>query len=177
MMKNVLVFVFCFFWMNILSSQTIPTPIQTNQIIIDAGTPGSADPNDRIKLTVMISNTQAADYNSTQLVLNNDPRVSFGAGSFKSTSVAVNDRYVTTLNSPLVVPLGTRVLQNDFDDNIPGLNVTAHTNPTHGAVTINANGSFTYTPTNGYSGDDSFKYTIMDSDAQMNASIVKIHVQ
>lgn len=77
----------------------------------------------------------------------------------------------------LTVPLGTGVLQNDFDDNIPGLSVTAHTNPAQGTLGINVNGSFMYTPNNGFMGNDTFTYTITDSDAQTNTATVKIHVQ
>ncbi len=155
----------------------IPTAMLTDAISIDNGTPGFADANDRIKLTATINNTQSADYNGMQVILNNDPRVTFFAGSFKSTPVAVNDLYATTQNMMLTVPASTGVIQNDFDNNIPGLNVTANTNPAQGTLVINANGSFTYNPTNGFTGNDSFTYTITDSDLQTNTATVKIHVQ
>lgn len=155
----------------------LPGATMTDAIIIDNGTLGSAEPNDRVRLTTTITNAQAANYEGVQMMLNSDPRVTFVAGSFKSTPVAVNDQYVTTLNTALVVPLATGVLQNDFDDNIPGLSVTAHTNPAQGTVAINANGSFTYTPNNGFTGNDTFTYTITDSDMQTNTGTVKIHVQ
>ncbi len=154
-----------------------PGAIMTDAIIIDNGTPGSAEPNDRIKLTATITNAQAADYNAVQLVLNDDPRVTLVAGSFKSTPVAVNDLYGTTINTMLNVPVGTGVLLYDFDDNIPGLSVTAHTNPAQGNLVINPNGSFTYTPNNGFTGNDAFTYTITDSDMQTNIATVKIHIQ
>ncbi|HZV70818.1 MAG TPA: Ig-like domain-containing protein [Saprospiraceae bacterium] len=157
----------------------LPDATMTDAISIDNGTPGSADPNDRIKMTTAIINNQVADYEGMQLVTSNDPKVIFVAGSFKSTPVAVNDLYATTLNMMLTVPVGTGVLANDFDNNIPGLTVT--TFPTvstqGGTISGNANGSFTYTPLNGYTGNDSFNYTITDSDAQTNLGTVKIHVQ
>ncbi|MGB4849746.1 MAG: Ig-like domain-containing protein, partial [Saprospiraceae bacterium] len=157
----------------------VPGATLTDAVTIDNGTPGQADPNDRIKLTATISNAQAADYNAMQLVLNNDSRVTLVAGSFKSTPIAVNDLYATTLNTLLTVPLGTGVLQNDFDDNIPGLSVTTFpvTSTQGGTITGNANGSFTYTPLNGFTGNDTFTYTITDSDLQTNSGTVKIHVQ
>jgi Bacterial Ig domain/Bacterial Ig-like domain (group 3)/Glycine rich protein len=40
--------------------------------------------------------------------------------------------------------------------------VAGTSSTTHGSVTVNADGSFTYTPTNGFSGDDSFSYTVTD---------------
>ncbi|MEP6645636.1 MAG: Ig-like domain-containing protein [Saprospiraceae bacterium] len=155
----------------------IPSATLTDVIIIDNGISGKADPNDRIRLTATIGNSQTADYKNLQLVTNNDPRVTFVAGSFKSTPVAVNDLYATTLNTMLNVLVGSGVIVNDFDDNIPGLSVTAHTNPAQGTLVINANGSFTYTPNNGFTGNDTFTYTITDSDAQTNTGTVKIHIQ
>ena len=36
------------------------------------------------------------------------------------------------------------------------------THPAHGSVVVNADGSYTYTPTTGYSGTDSFSYIVTD---------------
>jgi len=157
----------------------LPTATLTDVITIDNGSPGSADPNDRIKLTATIGNAQAADYNAMQLMLNNDPRVTLVPGSFKSTPVAVNDLYATTLNTMLTIPVGTGLLANDFDNNIPGLNVTTFpaASTQGGTISGNVNGSFTYNPPNGFTGNDTFTYTITDSDAQTNSGTVKIHVQ
>jgi len=51
--------------------------------------------------------------------------------------------------------------------------VTGHTltaklgdSPTHGTVTLNADGSFRYTPTAGYSGGDTFTYRAVDASVQ-----------
>jgi hypothetical protein len=61
---------------------------------------------------------------------------------------AVHDRLLT-------VTAAAGLLANDS-----GLAVTAakRTNPAHGTVTVNLNGSFTYRPTAGYIGADSFTY-------------------
>lgn len=156
-----------------------PGATLTDAIVMDNGAIGKAEPGDRIRLTATISNAQTADYENLQLSLNNDPRVTLVTNSFKSTPVAVEDAYTATLNTPLVVPLGSGVLQNDFDDNIPGLNVTSFsaTSAQGGGVSLNANGSFTYTPPMGFTGNDSFTYTITDSDAQTDIATVKIRVQ
>ena len=50
-------------------------------------------------------------------------------------------------------------------------------NPSHGTLTLNANGSFTYTPTTGYTGTDSFTYRAYDgsltsSDATVTLSVI-----
>ena len=42
------------------------------------------------------------------------------------------------------------------------IKVTGYTNPSHGKLTVNEDGSYTYTPNSGWSGTDSFTYTITD---------------
>src|SRR5438105_6078674 len=39
------------------------------------------------------------------------------------------------------------------------------TDPSHGSVTVNADGTFTYTPAANYHGADSFTYTVTDAAA------------
>ena len=41
------------------------------------------------------------------------------------------------------------------------------TGPAHGTLTLNADGSFTYTPTAGYTGTDSFTYKANDGTARL----------
>src|SRR4029453_10498048 len=51
------------------------------------------------------------------------------------------------------------------------------TQPSHGTVTVNADGSFTYTPAAGFGGDDSFTYKAHSSLGPDSASAtVSIHV-
>ena len=69
--------------------------------------------------------------------------------------VAAADSYTTPINTALTVP-APGVLGNDT---LNAATIGAHTSPAHGTLTLNANGSFTYTPTSGYAGGDSFTYT------------------
>ena len=46
------------------------------------------------------------------------------------------------------------------------LSVTGHTDPAHGTLTVNPDGTFTYQPAVGYSGTDSFQYTVTGSTAE-----------
>jgi hypothetical protein len=48
--------------------------------------------------------------------------------------------------------------------------------PLHGTMVPNADGSFTYTPASDYSGDDSFTYTASDGKADSNVATVTITV-
>lgn len=74
---------------------------------------------------------------------------------------AVDDSYSTPLNTPVT---GENIMDNDSDpdgDDIT-VNTTPISGPSHGNVTLNADGTFTYTPNNGYTGTDSFDYEICD---------------
>jgi VCBS repeat-containing protein len=46
--------------------------------------------------------------------------------------------------------------------------------PAHGTLTLNANGSFTYTPAANYNGPDSFTYKANDGQADSNVATVSI---
>ncbi|QLQ30760.1 MAG: cadherin-like domain-containing protein [Candidatus Thiothrix singaporensis] len=67
------------------------------------------------------------------------------------------------------------VLDNDTDPDTDTLSITAHTNPSHGSVAVNG-GVFTYTPTTGFSGVDSFSYTISDGNGHTATALVTITV-
>jgi len=62
----------------------------------------------------------------------------------------------------LIVPAGTGVLANDSDPDGDSLTATNASAASHGTVVLNADGSFTYTPTDLYVGPDSFTYTAND---------------
>jgi gliding motility-associated-like protein/uncharacterized repeat protein (TIGR01451 family) len=73
--------------------------------------------------------------------------------------VAVNDVFITNQN----VALNGNVSPNDSDVDGDPLNFVVLINPLHGAVAMNANGSFLYTPNAGYSGPDTLTYVVCDN--------------
>ena len=68
------------------------------------------------------------------------------------------------------------VLANDTDPDGDSLSAVVETQPSHGTVTLNANGSFTYTPAADYAGTDSFSYRADDGTVKSNAATVTITV-
>jgi VCBS repeat-containing protein len=68
------------------------------------------------------------------------------------------------------------VLANDTDANGDSLTAVLVATVGHGSLTLNANGSFQYTPTAGYSGSDSFTYKANDGRADSNTVTVTITV-
>ncbi|WP_045226459.1 cadherin-like domain-containing protein [Methyloterricola oryzae] len=69
--------------------------------------------------------------------------------------------YTTSQNTPLTVT-APGLLGNDRDPESGALTAVAVTQPVHGSLTLNSNGSFTYTPSNNYNGPDSFTYQAND---------------
>jgi hypothetical protein len=61
---------------------------------------------------------------------------------------------------------GPSVLTNDSDPDDDALTAAKASDPAHGAVTVNPNGTFIYTPAGAYSGPDSFTYTVSDGALQ-----------
>ncbi len=73
---------------------------------------------------------------------------------------ASGEAYSTLTNVPLTVNAAQGLLINDGD---PTYGITLTAGPAHGKVTINPDGSFTYIPAIGYTGPDSFTYTVSDA--------------
>ena len=88
--------------------------------------------------------------------------------------VAVNDSYSTAAGTPLV-QAAPGVLANDTDAD-SALTAVSITGPAHGALLLNANGSFTYTPAAGFVGTDSFTYGATDGQA-VSAATAAIEVR
>src|SRR5206468_3605067 len=65
------------------------------------------------------------------------------------------------------------VLANDSDVEGDTLSAVLVSSPTHGTLTLNANGSFSYTPATNYNGSDSFTYKANDgqADSATNATV------
>lgn len=90
--------------------------------------------------------------------------------------VARDDSYMTRTGTALSVP-AAGVLVNDSDVNRHDvLSVVLETSPSHGIATLNADGSFTYTPTNGFKGTDSFTYRVSYGTFLSDPATVTIQV-
>jgi collagen type VII alpha len=81
---------------------------------------------------------------------------------------AVADSYSGRANAEIAITSSNGVLANDVAN---GGTISASTQPGHGAVTLNSDGSFTYTPTTGYLGTDSFTYTLTNAVGSSTATV------
>jgi len=88
--------------------------------------------------------------------------------------VAVADSYTVAEDGTLIVAAGVGVLANDTDAESSTLTALLDVDVSHGTLTLNTDGSFTYTPTANYSGPDSFTYHANDGTLDSNIATVTI---
>jgi VCBS repeat-containing protein len=89
--------------------------------------------------------------------------------------VASNDSYSTSEETELSVS-APGVLANDTDPEDAPLTAVLVENVKEGTLTLNADGSFRYTPRGGFSGNDRFRYEAGDGSASSKPATVTISV-
>ncbi|MHB0874723.1 MAG: Calx-beta domain-containing protein [Anaerolineae bacterium] len=89
--------------------------------------------------------------------------------------MAVGDAYSTVQNTDLAVA-APGLLANDSDADGQPLIAILAADPAHGAVTLQADGSFVYAPEAGFTGTDSFTYHAGDGSLMSPAAPVSITV-
>ena len=90
-----------------------------------------------------------------------------------SAPVAASDTSVTDQDVPVDIP----VLANDSDPDGDSINVAAVSAPGNGDALLNADESISYTPVAGFSGIDTFEYTITDNEGGTATATVEVTVQ
>ncbi len=86
--------------------------------------------------------------------------------------VAQDDAVEVNEDSQVVID----VLDNDYDVDGDTISIKDYTQPAHGEITLNPDGTFTYTPNGDYNGSDSFTYTIKDENGATSTATVNINV-
>lgn len=89
------------------------------------------------------------------------------------TPAAAADSITVTAGGPTTVG-APGLLGNDQGTD---LTVTGSTQPAHGTVSVGSDGSYTYTPADGYSGNDSFDYTVTDGNGKSDTVTVTVLVR
>ena len=89
--------------------------------------------------------------------------------------VATKDAFVVSLNGVFSAP-SPGVLANDNDVDGDPLTAVVVSGPAHGALTLNPNGGFTYTPALNFSGTDAFSYVARDATLASAPATVSLSV-
>jgi VCBS repeat-containing protein len=98
--------------------------------------------------------------------------VSLTVNPVNNVPIAVDDSFALNEDTTLAAS----VLANDSDVNGDALTASLVSGPAYGTVTLNANGSFIYTPAANYNGADSFTYKLNDGQADSNVATVNLTV-
>jgi VCBS repeat-containing protein len=146
--------------------------VQTTVLTTDVDGDGIADPGaDTVTTTVVITNSSGTNANNTSFneVLDG---MTIVPGTLNVSPLAFNDSYNLTGNTPISITAANGLLANDVEflgatfgtgAGQTHIQNTGNIITTHGVVSLAADGSFTYTPTTGYTGTDSFTYTLVDA--------------
>lgn len=89
---------------------------------------------------------------------------------------SVNDVYSVDEDQPFIAVAGSGVLANDSDADMDDLTAVLVSGPTHGSLTLNADGSFSYTPDTNYNGIDTFSYRASDGFTTGNIATVTLTI-
>jgi hypothetical protein len=81
-------------------------------------------------------------------------------GSSGQPAVAVADSYRTGTTGTLAVSANHGILANDRNGPVQ---LISHTDPSHGSLTLQPDGSLRYVPAAGFTGTDSFTYTVSNA--------------
>lgn len=120
------------------------------------------------------SSPQAIAVLQGQIPTSNDGASCPNASSPLADLAAADDSArVRSHNGTLVVTTKNGLLANDSGQ---GIFVSSYSQPSHGTVIVNPDGSYTYTPNAGYTGMDNFTYTITDEFGQTRTATVYITV-
>ena len=111
----------------------------------------------------------------------NEVTVSITVTAVNDAPVGTVDAFTTDEDTDLTVSAANGLLKNDTDiehdtlhvadadANTPDINPVS--GPSHGQLTLNADGSFTYVPDADYNGSDSFTYRVCDNGSPQKCSV------
>ncbi len=157
----------------ILPNATL-TATQSTVVTTDLDADGDVGPGDTVTTTVTITNTGAIDATGLSFdeTLN---RLTFVAGKINVSPLAFDDSFTTAGNTQLIVnatginpgstpavTVAGNLFTNDKEFLGDTFTLKSFTQGGHGTVTVNSDGTFTYLPNAGFTGADTFTYTITD---------------
>lgn len=147
-------------WSTSLPSSLSLAPGASASVTLRASAPGSATDGFYNIGATASANALSASTSATY-VIDNPVSVSNAA------PVAVDDQAVLSSLAPLTVA----VLANDSDPDGDALQIIAFEQGSKGKVSLNANGTLTYSPAKSFKSSDQFRYTISDGKLSASATV------
>ncbi len=153
--------------------------------------PGGALPGENITYSITISNTGTNPATDVAFSDSIDPHTTLVPGSLNSSPLAFDDAFSVLGNVRIQVPDGSQdLLANDHDPDTNGnadlliTTLAGDNNAPFSGSSVNGgqvtattgNGSFEYNPAPGFTGSDSFTYTVTDSCGEISTATVTLNV-
>jgi hypothetical protein len=155
-----------------------PTIVTATKIdsFTDPDGDGKAEPGQTITYDVNVANSGASDATGVNFSDTIDPNTTLVPGSLRVSPLAFADSYNATKEIALSIS-APGVLTNDTGTPAPTAQPIAGGATTQGGtVTLNADGSFNYTPPTGFEGADTFTYTATNGTTPNDTATVTINV-
>ncbi len=152
------------------------TKVDTQTVDNDSDT--RVDPGDRVRYTITLTNT-GSEAKTVHLADTIDANTTLVGGTVSSTPIARNDQYLWFGNVSFATdgsPAKPHLLANDSDPDGNTLTVVGGSFPVAtvqgGSLTLvdASTGAFSYSPPVGFSGVDSFNYTVQDPGGLMSTA-------
>ena len=98
---------------------------------------------------------------------------SFTIGSAPAAPIVMDDSYRIPPDDSYA---GSSVLDNDLDPNYQPLLAALQSEPAHGSVSLELDGTFVYDPDQGFEGADAFTYTATDPGGMSSVGTVTLTI-
>ena len=144
-----------------LSGRTLVSGLNVIAVEVHQATPGSSDVSFDLELSGRYVSAPAA--------------VSFSIQPTDDEPAAIADAFDVQAGQSLSVS-APGVLANDFNPDNEPITAIVTSPPAHGMLTLAGDGSFTYTPSPGYSGADNFTYRATDGDNPPGAPTATVNL-
>ncbi|ERI51697.1 hypothetical protein N878_06145 [Pseudomonas sp. EGD-AK9] len=147
-------------WSTSLASSLSLAPGASASVTLRATSPSTAaDGFYNISATASANSTSASA--SASYVVDNPESIG------NSTPLAKDDSVTLASKSPVTI----NVLGNDSDPDGDAIKVVAFDQGSKGSVTLNSNGTLTYSPAKSFKSGDQFRYTISDGKLSASATV------
>ncbi|MGN7223889.1 Ig-like domain-containing protein [Curtobacterium flaccumfaciens] len=142
-------------------------------VAVSGGEHGTATRNDDGTITYTPKDGFSGTDTVTYTVTDPSGATNTGTVTVTVTPVAGGGSTSAEADATTTVPAGSGLLDGAKGTDLA---VTDHTEPSHGEVTVDEDGSYTYKPEPGYSGPDGFDYTVTDGSGTTTTGTVTIVV-
>jgi len=129
-------------------------------------------PTSATDFDIKVTATSTEDNDSSSSDSTVTLHVTIPASGNDSNPNAGDDTFDVDMNDAVIFTPAD-ILANDDS----GLTITSWSNPDHGTIVVNANGTVTYTPSSDYHGQDKVVYTVQDANGNSSGAVITFDVQ